>query len=604
MTRQRLKLLWDYSRGSRIYYLIALVSTLAATALGLVGPQINAFLVDSVLGSEAPDLPFGLNGWLEGMGGVPWVRERLWVFAIVMLVLALLTAAVNFLRQTTTAVASETIARKIKEDLYDHIQNLPYDYHVKAQTGDLIQRCTTDVETTRRFMQDRVVELIRVAFMLAISFTLLIRIHTVLALVALCLVPWLTVFCYFYMKKVSGEFTAVEEADGALSTCMQENFTGVRVVRAFGRERYELDRFSAKNDDFRNKAYHLNVTFAKFWSISDVFSAVPQMIVSLMGIYLTVKGELTLGDYVVFLSYLGMMMWPIRQLGRTLSDIGKALIAVGRIQDILIEKEEDSGENPVRPDLRQDIVFDHVDFGYDATKPVLRDFTFTIPAGKTVAILGATGSGKSTIAYILQRLYDYDSGSVKIGGVELRNIDKRYLRGRVGIVLQEPFLYSKTIRENIAITDPEMKEETIFEAARVASVHDVIESFEKGYETEVGERGVTLSGGQKQRIAIARVLVRDSDILIFDDSLSAVDTETDAAIRDALGQRRQGITTIIISHRISTLMEADRILVLEDGHVAQQGTHEELIAQDGLYRRVWNIQNALIEEESEVTGNE
>jgi len=600
VTQQRLKLLWDYTAGSRKFYFLALAATLLSTVLGLITPQINAFLLDNVLGTEPYDLPLGLNAVIDAWGGLEFVRANLWIFAVVMLLLAAITAFVNFARQTTTAIASESIARRIKEDLYDHIQNLPYDYHVKAQTGDLIQRCTTDVETTRRFLADRVVELIRVFFMLIVSFTLLIRIHATLAVLALCLVPWLAIFCYLYMKKVSNEFTNVEVADGILSTVMQENFTGVRVVRAFGRERYEMEKFNTRNDDFKDKAYHLNVTFAKFWSISDVFSAVPQMIVSLIGIYLTVKGELTLGDYVVFLSYLGMMMWPIRHLGRTLSDIGKAMIAVGRIQDILNEKVETSGDNPVEADLKQDIVFDHVTFGYEQGKPVLNDFSFTIPAGKTVAILGATGSGKSTLAYLLQRLYEYDEGSIRVGGVELKTIDKHHLRKRVGIVLQEPFLYSKTIRENIAITNPELDDEAIFEATRVASVHDVICEFEKGYETEVGERGVTLSGGQKQRVAIARTLVRDSDVLIFDDSLSAVDTETDAAIRKALGTRRQGITTLIISHRISTLMEADVILVLEDGKAAQVGTHEELIHQDGLYKRVWNIQNALIEEEEEV----
>jgi len=602
LTKHRIRLLWEYSRGSRKFYAVALLSTFFATILGLISPQINAFLVDSILGSEPVDLPWGITGWIEGVGGVETLRQNLWVFAVAMLAVALCTALMNFGRQTGTAVASETIARKIKEDLYDHIQKLPYDYHVKAQTGDLIQRCTTDVDTTRRFLADRVVEIVRVTFMVTISFTLLIRVHAVLALIALCLVPWLTIFCYFYMKKVSGEYTKVEEADGALSTVMQENFTGVRVVRAFGRERFEMEKFDAKNDDFRSKAFHLNITFAKFWSISDAFSGIPQMIVALIGIYLTVKGDLTLGDYVIFLSYLGMMMWPIRQLGRTLSDIGKAMIAVGRIQEILTEKEETSGENPVQPDLRQDIVFDRVTFEYEQGKPVLKDFSFTIPAGKTVALLGATGSGKSSLAYLLQRLYEYSEGSVKFGSTELKTIDKSYLRRRVGIVLQEPFLYSKTIRENIAITDPSMQENVVFEAARVAAVHDVICEFEKGYETEVGERGVTLSGGQKQRIAIARTLVRECDVLIFDDSLSAVDTETDAAIRDALRSRRQGTTTLIISHRISTLMEADIILVLEDGRAAQVGTHEQLIRQEGLYKRVWNIQNALIEEEEEVTA--
>jgi ATP-binding cassette subfamily B protein len=295
-----------------------------------------------------------------------------------------------------------------------------------------------------------------------------------------------------------------------------------------------------------------------------------------------------------------MMLWPVRHFGRVLADMGRMLIAVGRIKEVLSENEETSGENPISPELDGDIKFDDVSFYYEDEKhPVLKNLSFEVKAGETVAILGSTGSGKSSLVQLLQRLYDYQEGRITIGGNDLKHVDKSHLRRRIGIVLQEPFLYSRTIKENIGITMKEENDDDIVQSARIASVHDVINDFENGYETIVGERGVTLSGGQKQRVAIARTILRDSDVLIFDDSLSAVDTHTDAKIRKALKERRKGVTTFIISHRISTLMEADRILVLEDGHIAQQGSHDELLAQEGLYKRIWDIQTAMEYEEEE-----
>ena len=325
------------------------------------------------------------------------------------------------------------------------------------------------------------------------------------------------------------------------------------------------------------------------------------MITLLICVVYASRGEITVGTLIIFTTYVSQLLFPIRQLGRTLSDAGKSLISMERIQNILSSPAEPEEPNALKPDLHGDIVFDHVSFAYDNDEPILKDVSFTIPAGKTVAVLGGTGSGKSTLMYLLQRLYEPTSGTISIGGVPLNKIDREYLRSHVGLILQEPFLYSKSIRDNvgIALNHPDM--ERIVDAARTACAEDFITKADQSWDTLVGERGVTLSGGQKQRVAIARTLLKDNHVLIFDDSLSAVDTETDAQIRAALHARAKDTTTLIISHRITTLSQADFILVLEDGRVADQGTHAELCSRPGLYQRINNIQNVLEDELNQAT---
>ena len=318
------------------------------------------------------------------------------------------------------------------------------------------------------------------------------------------------------------------------------------------------------------------------------------------GVWFAIQGELTVGNVWTFVSYISMLIWPIRQLGRILSDLGKSAVSLKRLYEILDAEPEQDTPGATEAPLYEDIEFKHVAFRYDDTHPVLNDVSFKVKAGQTVAILGATGCGKSTMMNLLQRLYEVSEGEITIGGWDIRTISKKHLRSRIGYVLQEPFLYSRSIRDNIAITQQDATQQEIDAVAETTSSRAFIGEFEKGYDTLVGERGVTLSGGQKQRIAIARTLLRDNDILILDDSVSAVDTETDKSIREALqDQRRNGgrtPTTFIISHRITTLADADLILVMEDGRISQQGTHSQLIETDGLYRRVYRIQVALEDE--------
>ena len=374
------------------------------------------------------------------------------------------------------------------------------------------------------------------------------------------------------------------------------------MVRAFGRQKYEVEKFTGVNDHLRKQQRKVSDLLAVYWSASDLISMLQQCITLITGVFMAARGEITVGDLTVFVSYISMLLWPIRELGRILADMGKSFVSLDRIDQILCQPPEKDEPGAIDAPIDRDIEFRHVGFEYESKNPVLRDVSFTVKRGQTVAILGATGSGKSTLMLLLQRLYDVKRGEILIGGVNIRNIRKAHLRAHIGLVLQEPFLYSRSVKDNVGIARRAVQEEEIFEATRTASAHDFILEFEKGYDTLVGERGVTLSGGQKQRIAIARTLLKENDILIFDDSLSAVDTETDAAIREALKERKQGVTTFIVSHRLTTLAEADFIVVLDKGKVAQMGPHSQLIHEEGLYRRIYQIQSALEQELNREAG--
>ncbi|MEX1377547.1 MAG: ABC transporter ATP-binding protein [Eubacteriales bacterium] len=592
------KILFRFTKNTRANFALGMIFVVFENLFSFIGPLLLALAADILIQTKDLNYPKVILWLVKISGGREELYSRIWMIAAVFIAANSLKSVFLFFRSKYMAKGSENVARNVRNNVYDHIQRLPYDYHVNAETGDLIQRCTTDVETVRRFLAVQLTEIVRVITMVVIALIILIPIDFKLTLLSMVLMPAILGASFLFFKKVEKQFTIVEETDGALSTILQEGLTGVRVVRAFGRQEYERDKYSKKNQELRDKVYVLIRYFAVFYATTDVLVVAQLLICIVLGILLAVNGEISPGQYIMFVTYVRIMIWPIRQFGRVLADLGKANIASGRLDEILSEELEKNSENPVQAPLDKDIEFKNVYFSYGETK-VLKNISFSVKSGETVAILGSTGSGKSTLVQLLQRLYEIDEGDILIGDVSIKDIDKYHLRKRIGIVLQEPFLYSRTIEENIKIAEEHVDIPRVEESAKIASIHDVILSFEEGYKTVVGERGVTLSGGQKQRIAIARTVLRDSDILIFDDSLSAVDTETDAKIRKALNERKNTITTFIISHRISTLMEADRILVLEDGHIVQQGTHDTLKDVDGLYSRIWKIQ-ASIEQEEEV----
>lgn len=593
------RLLMKSMKGNKLLYFGAILSVALATAFTLAGPLVLRFSIDSVIGDTPMDLPVWVENAVASIGGRSLLVKNLWICSIVLLILTMGRGVFIYLRGKWSAIASESIAKNIREELYDHLQHLSYEYHVKAETGDLIQRCTSDIETIRRFLAVQFVEIGNAVFMLTLVIGVMLSLNVKLTMIAMTVVPIIFVAAVIFFIKIRDAFQKSDEAEGKLSNVLQENLTGIRVVRAFARQQFEIDKFDEKNIEFKDLTYRLIKLLAWYWAVSDLVCLSQIGAVLIFGAHLAAKGEISLGTLVVFTTYEGMLLWPIRQMGRILADFGKMVVSLKRITEIVNEPLEITDENLLKPDVKGNIEFQDVYFEYEKDRAILKDVSFRVKQGQTVAILGPTGAGKSTLVHLLGRLYDYQKGSIKIDDIELKEIDKKWIRKKIGIILQEPFLYSKNIKENIKIAKKDAPDSQIYEAAEIASIHDVILGFEKGYDTLVGERGVTLSGGQKQRVAIARTIINDYPILVFDDSLSAVDTETDANIRKALKARKEKTTTFIISHRISTLSEADIILVLDDGKLVQSGTHEELLSQQGLYKRIWDIQSSL-EQELEV----
>ncbi|WP_373898148.1 ABC transporter ATP-binding protein [Haloimpatiens sp. FM7315] len=585
------KLLWSFMKGNRIMYIGAIFSIGIATMFSTVSPIIIKTTIDSIISDKPMELPgFGMN-FVNWLGGKPVLVKNLWICSIVLITITLLKCIFLFLKGKWSAEASENIAKTIREKLYDHIQHLPYDYHVKCETGDLIQRCTSDIDSIRRFLALQLVTIGRAIFIIIFSLIMMLSLNVKMTMIAMAAVPIIFIYSFRFFNSIKNLFTKTDEAEGKMTTVLQENLSGVRVVRAFGRQKYEIDKFDEKSDKFTKLSYKMYSLRGTYWAVSDFLSMIQTGAVLISGVYFTANGRITLGTLFVFITYEGMLLWPVRQLGRILSDTGKMVVSLRRIGEVLSEKEEEIKVEDLKPKVKGKVDFKDLYFEYEKDTPILKKITFTAEPGETIGIIGKTGSGKSSLVHLLLRLYDYQKGSIKIDGVELKDINRKWMRKNVGIVLQEPFLFSKTIKENISLAKHNAEDKDVYEAASIASIHSVIENFDKGYDTLLGEKGVTLSGGQRQRVAIARTIINSSPILIFDDSLSAVDTETDKAIREALERRSKGVTTFIISHRISTLKSSDKIIVLDKGEVSQMGTHDELINEEGLYKRIWDIQS-------------
>ncbi len=594
-------LIWRFLRGSRLYFVTCMLCAVISALADMVTPQIIRVTVDQVVGGAGTESLNALaRRMLDAAGGVDWLRKNLWMMALAVVAVAIVKAGSQYGFRVYNAKGGETLVKTMRDALYTHIERLPFQWHMQHHTGDIIQRCTSDIETTRNFISEQMTGLIRILILLSLSITFMMGMNIPLTLIAMIPVPAIIGYSIHFHHQIRDGFQKCDENEGKLSAMVQENLTGVRVVRAFGRERYERDRFDRQNEYYTSLWVRMGQIMARFWSVSDILSGIQVMLVVVFGVVFCLRDQMTSGEYIAFLNYNGMLVWPIRQLGRMISEMSKAGVSMERIGQIMDAEEEVDDPEGKTPPLNRDIRFEHVTFAYEGAQEMLHDVSLTVPAGSTLGILGGTGSGKSTLMYLLDRLYPLPSsgGRITIGGVDIQEMRLSHLRGGIGIVLQEPFLFSRTLRENLLIASPDLKEADLLDASRTACLEETILNFSKGYETFVGERGVTLSGGQKQRAAIARMLTQKAPIMIFDDSLSAVDTETDAKIRAALEKKFGQATVILISHRMTTLSRADQVLVLDHGRVAQLGSPEELRNQPGLFREIDQIQSLSREEET------
>jgi ATP-binding cassette subfamily B protein len=586
--RERIAILWKYSMDFRSSYLKAIVSQAGSGTAKAATFFLLGYLVDAAVGRNA-------------------FMDFLPILAVSIIALALLDGGFSFASGRFAASSSENIARRLRNALYDHIQHLPFAYHDRMAAGELIQRCTSDVDAVRRFFADQAIGVVRIVMLFIVNFTGLMILSPKLALVSVVVVPAIIAVSVFFFGKVSKVYDDYQDQEAVLSTMLQENLGGVRVVRAFARQDFESAKFEKENAEKYRRGRILLLMHSLFWPSSDILCASQVLAGFFLGAWMTIHGEITVGRYITYTAMVVYLIWPMRDLGRLIVHASGGMVSAFRTNEILREAVEDLDAGPVHPaaPARGEVEFRDVSFEYRGNASILRNVTFRCPPGQAVALLGPTGSGKTSLVNLLPRFYEYTSGSILLDGVELREYPKRWLRRQIGIVEQEPFLFSRSIRENIVYgVERDVPDGEVEAAARAAALHEVILEFPEGYRTLVGEKGVTLSGGQRQRVAIARALLKDPRLLILDDSTSSVDSETEAEIRRALEHLMQGRTTFIIAHRVQSVMRADQILVLDGGRIVQRGTHDQLMREDGFYRRIFLLQSRIEEDVEQALGVE
>lgn len=581
-TRNRLLNLWFVLKGYRIIYLAAIASMGAAAAARSASYLLLGYFVDHILKYSA------FSSWL------PWV-------ALSFVGLASLEGGFSFLGKREAARVSEGVAQRLRDGLFDHIQRLPFPFHDNMQTGELIQRATSDVEAVRKLFADQAINAGRIMALFIVNVAVMLYLNWLLTLLSIIAIPFVILFAYVFFQKISSAYESFQEQEAVLTSVLQENLSGVRVVKAFARQSYEIQKFQRENWEKYLRGCKLLLLHALFWPTSDIVIGLQMLAGFFIAALMAIDGKISVGTYMSYAGMLIWVLWPIRNLGQLLVEMSKGLVSYDRVAEILQEPQEDIdiGDAPIHKPLQGEVVFDRVCFGYQEEQGqkdglVLHDISFHCKPGQVIAFMGATGSGKTTLANLLPRFYDYTSGHIKLDGIELNRYPRRYLRSQIGIVEQEPFLFSRSIAENITYGVKEkVTQDQIEAAAKAAAIHEDIMRFPQAYQTLIGEKGVTLSGGQRQRIAIARTILRNPRILIFDDATSAVDTETESDIRNAIEQLMRGRTTFIIAHRVQSVMNADWIIILDRGRIVQQGTHEQLIDQEGIYRQIFEIQTKI-----------
>ncbi|MGA9531086.1 MAG: ABC transporter ATP-binding protein [Anaerolineales bacterium] len=587
LSPRRLLGLWRLMRGYRLHYFVAAISLGLAALLKTATYLLLRYLIDQYL----------------GQGNTTY---SLPLIALAFVAIAVFEGGFTFVSGRLAARTAEGIAFSVRTYLYDHIQRLPFNYHDDMQTGELISRATSDVDSIRRFFSDQAIGLGRIALLFLVNVGAIYVLNPRLAWISILVVPIVVVVSLYFFRRVAEIYERYQEQEATLSTTLQENLSGVRVVKAFARQDYEMDKFQEENWEKYQRGRRFFSMHALFWPMTDVLLGIQLLFGYYVAGNMAINGQITVGTYLAYASILVWVIFPMRNMGRLIVQMSMGMVSFGRVMEIVRAQREPlhHGIEKAESPSQGEVIFNHVSFAYQGVHTVLEDISFRCEPGQRIALLGSTGSGKTSLVNLLPRFYDYTSGSITLDGIELKEYAPAYLRGLIGIVEQEPFLFSRSIRDNITYgLQGEVSQPEVERAAEAAAIHDVILTFPEGYDTLVGERGVTLSGGQKQRIAIARTLLKDPRILILDDATSSVDTETEASIRQALAHLMEGRSSFIIAHRVQSVMYADLILVLDHGRIVQRGTHQTLIEADGLYRRIYDLQAKVeVELEKEIAS--
>ncbi len=585
MLPKSLRPLIPYFKKYRRSYVVGTLTVFLTNGIWILFPLVIRRAVD--------DLHLGIT------------RHKLVTYALLLLAVAATKGIFQFLTRWVVIGVSREIEFDLRNDLFRHLESLSYSYYQRTRTGDIMARATNDLNAVRMLLGPAIMYSANTIVFTAGALVFMLSISPKLTLYAFLPLPIVSITIQYFGRKIHERFERIQAMFSDISARAQENFSGARVIRAYVQEEAEIAAFEAANQEYIKRSLKLVRLMGMLWPTLETMLGLAIVLVLWLGGREVISGRITVGGFVAFNTYMVQLTWPIIALGWVINIFQRGTASMGRINEILVEKPEieDSeaikiknrtGESPVTTQILGEIEFRHLNFSYNSTS-VLHDISLRIPAGSSLAIVGPTGSGKTTLVSLIPRIYDAEPGTVLIDGIPIREYPIASLRRNLGFVPQETFLFSETVRENIAFGKENAKDDEVRAAARAASIAEEIEGFPEQYRTLVGERGITLSGGQKQRTAIARAIVRDPRILILDDALASVDTHTEDKILNHLREIMQGRTTIFISHRVSTVRNADRIAVLHAGRIVELGTHDELVAKDGYYTDLYNKQ--LLEEE-------
>ncbi|MCM3040063.1 ABC transporter ATP-binding protein/permease [Paenibacillus motobuensis] len=571
-----LKQLSIYYRERRYYLILSILCLAATTGLGLVYPLLLRKLIDDVIRQQQYNLVVGI--------------------ALTALSVVVIKAFMQFLHGFFGGRLGNYLAYRLRNACYEKLQFLSFRYYDRAKTGDLMSRLTGDLEAIRNFVGFGFAQLLNLVLMVTFGMAVMMSIHWQLTLITLITIPFLAGVALKFESKIHPAFQEMRQALSSLTTAVQENITGVRTVKAFAREPYEVEKFSHRNERYKNNQIFAATLWSKFFPVMELLASISVAVLLAVGGTLVIKGQLTLGDLVAFFSLIWFIIGPMWGLGFHINNYTQSKASGERVLEILNHKIDvkdiENATDLSAANVKGEVTFENVTFAYGNKLPAVKDISFEASPGKVIGFLGGTGSGKSTIIQLLMRAYDVSEGSIKLDGQDIRTVSVQSLRRQISTVFQETFLFSSSIRNNICYGMNEVSMEEVIRVSQLAKAHEFIMELPDGYDTIVGERGMGLSGGQKQRIAIARALLKNPKILILDDATSAVDMETEQEIQAGFQEVMRGRTTFIIAHRISSLRHADEILVLDEGRVAQRGTHDELTQIPGPYQDVYRIQYA------------